>query len=139
MIIRTYSELIKLPTFEERFKYCQLNGTVGYDTFGYDRYLNQYLYQKSQRWKRVRDEVIIRDGGCDLAIPGYEIRDRIIVHHLNPLTIEDLENESDFVFNPEYLICTTHNTHNAVHYSDENLLIKAPIERTKYDTCPWRR
>lgn len=139
MIIRTYSELIRLPTFEERFKYCQLNGTVGYDTFGYDRYLNQYLYQKSQRWKRVRDEVIIRDNGCDLAMPGYEIRDRILVHHLNPLTIEDIENESDFVFNPEYLICTTHNTHNAIHYGDENLLIKPPIERTKYDTCPWRR
>lgn len=139
MIIRTYSELIKLPSFEERFKYCQLNGTVGYDTFGYDRYINQLLYQKSQRWKRVRDEVIIRDNGCDLAMPGYEIRDRILVHHLNPLTIEDIENESDFVFNPEYLICTTHNTHNAIHYGDENLLIKPPIERTKYDTCPWRR
>lgn len=139
MIIRTYSELIKLLSFEERFKYCQLNGTVGYDTFGYDRYINQLLYQKSQRWKRVRDEVIIRDNGCDLAMPGYEIRDRILVHHLNPLTIEDIENESDFVFNPEYLICTTHNTHNAIHYGDENLLIKPPIERTKYDTCPWRR
>lgn len=139
MAIRTYSELITLPTFEDRFKYCQLNGSVGYDTFGYDRYINQLLYQRSQRWKRVRDEVIIRDNGCDLAMPGYEIRDRILVHHLNPLTVKDIENESDFVFNPEYLICTTHNTHNAIHYSDENLLIKPPIERTKYDTCPWRK
>jgi hypothetical protein len=138
MKIRTYSELITFPTFEERFRYAQLNGVVGQETFGFDRIINQFLYQRSQKWKRIRDEVIIRDNGCDLGVEGYEIYGRIIVHHLNPITLEDIERESEFVFDPEYLISTTHNTHNAIHYGDEGLLIKAPIERTKNDTCLWR-
>ena len=138
MSIKTYSELIASPTFEERFKYLQLNGSVGRDTFGFDRYMNQVLY-RSQKWKRIRDEIIIRDNGCDLACEGYEIHGRIIIHHMNPLTIEDIEKETEFLFNPEFLISTTHNTHNAIHYGDENLLVTMPIERSKYDTCPWRR
>lgn len=138
-IIRTYSELITLPTFEERFRYLQLNGTVGSETFGYDRFLNQYLYQKSQRWRTARDKAIIRDYGCDLAVEGYDIRGKIIVHHMNPITVEDILNEDDGIFDLEYLICTSHNTHNAIHYGDEGLLITTPIERTQYDTCPWKR
>ena len=136
--IRTYSELITLPTFKDRYEYLKLNGKIGEETFGFDRYINQQLYQRSQKWKSVRDKVIIRDNGCDLSMEGYEIWGKIIIHHMNPITIEDIERESDFVFNPEYLISTSLNTHNAIHYGDENLLIKAPIERTKYDTCPWR-
>lgn len=136
--IRTYSELITLPTFEDRYEYLKLNGKIGEETFGFDRYINQQLYQRSQKWKSVRDKVIIRDNGRDLAMEGYEIWGKIIIHHMNPITIEDIERESDFVFDPEYLISTSLNTHNAIHYGDENLLIKAPIERTKYDTCPWR-
>lgn len=138
MNIKTYTELSRLSTFEERFRYLQLNGVVGQDTFGWARVINQWLYQRSQKWKKVRDEVIIRDNGCDLGILGREIYDRIIVHHMNPLTLEDLENESPFVFDPEYLISTTHNTHNAIHYGDERLLMKDPIIRTKNDTCPWK-
>ena len=136
--IRTYSELITLSTFEDRYEYLKLNGKIGEETFGFDRYINQQLYQRSQKWKSVRDKVIIRDNGCDLSMEGYEIWGKIIIHHMNPITIEDIERESDFVFNQEYLISTSLNTHNAIHYGDENLLIKAPIERTKYDTCPWR-
>lgn len=138
MMIRTYTELSKLTTFEERFRYLQLSGVVGRDTFGFDRYLNQVFY-RSQRWKRVRDEVIIRDNGCDLGVEGYEIHGRIIIHHMNPITIEDIEKDSANLLNPEFLICTVHNTHNAIHYGDESLLITAPIERTRFDTCPWRR
>ena len=138
MIIRTYSELIKLPTFEERFKYLQLNSSVGKETFGFDRYLNQVFY-RSKRWKEIRDYVIIRDNGCDLGIEGREILDRIIIHHMNPISIDDIEKESAFLINPEYLISTVHNTHNAIHYGDEKLLIGAPIERSKNDTSPWRR
>lgn len=137
MSIRTYSELITLPTFEERFRYLQLNGQIGKDTFGFDRYLNQMLY-RSQRWKSVRDQIIIRDNGCDLGVEGHDIYGKIMVHHMNPITLADIEKESEFLFNPEYLICTTHNTHNAIHYGDESLLITTPIERTKNDTCPWR-
>ena len=137
MSIRTYSELIALPTFEERFKYLQLNGQVGESTFGFDRYMNQVFY-RSQKWKSIRDFVIIRDCGCDLGIEGYDIHGKIIIHHMNPLSMRDIETESDFLLNPDFLICTTHNTHNAIHYGDENLLVTAPIERTKNDTCPWR-
>ena len=137
MSIRTYSELITLPTFEERFKYLQLNGQVGESTFGFDRYMNQVFY-RSQKWKSIRDFVIIRDCGCDLGIEGYDIHGKIIIHHMNPLSMRDIETESDFLLNPDFLICTTHNTHNAIHYGDENLLVTAPIERTKNDTCPWR-
>ena len=131
------SEWITLPTFEERFNYLKLNGTVGKDTFGYDRYLNQILY-KSQKWLSTRDIVIIRDNGCDLACEGYEIRGRILIHHINPITVEDILNENPIIFDPENLITTIHNTHNAIHYGDESLIIKGPIERTKNDTIPWR-
>ena len=137
MSIRTYSELITFPTFEERFKYLQLNGQVGESTFGFDRYMNQVFY-RSQKWKSIRDFVIIRDCGCDLGIEGYDIHGKIIIHHMNPLSMRDIETESDFLLNPDFLICTTHNTHNAIHYGDEKLLVTAPIERTKNDTCPWR-
>lgn len=139
MSIKTYSELIKLPTFEERFQYLRLNGSVGQETYGFDRYFNQNFYQRSPKWRSIRDHVIIRDCGCDLGVEGYDIRGRIVVHHMNPITFEDIERESEFLLNPEYLICTTHNTHNAIHYGDESLLPRLPIERTPNDTCPWRR
>lgn len=138
MSIKTYSELITLPTFEERYRYLRLTGSVGSDTFGFDRYLNQIFY-RSQRWKSIRDEVIVRDNGCDLAIDDRGIYGTIIIHHMNPITLQDLERDSDYLLNPEYLICTTHNTHNAIHYGDESLLILAPTVRTRNDTCPWKR
>lgn len=127
----------KLKTFEERYQYLRLDGVVGEDTFGFERYLNQTFY-RSQRWKKVRNQVIVRDNGCDLGIEGHEIYGKVLIHHMNPITILDIENESDFLLNPEYLICVTHNTHNAIHYGDEGLLMKGPIERTKNDMCPWR-
>lgn len=136
---RTYSELITLPTFEERFKYLQLNGAVGRDTFGFDRYLNQYIYQRSQRWKSVRDKIIVRDNGCDLGVEGYSIYGRIIIHHMNPISVEDILSDRDWIFDPEFLICVSHRTHNAIHYGDESLLPQTLIERTKNDTCPWRQ
>ena len=135
--IRTYSELITLPTFEERFKYLQLNGSVGKDTFGFDRYVNQNFY-RSKEWKRVRDFVILRDNGCDLAADGYVIYGKVIIHHMNPITVKDIESVTDYLMNPEYLICTTHSTHNAIHYGDGSLLMMLPTERRKNDTCPWR-
>ena len=135
--IKTYSELITLPTFEERFLYLQLNGSVGKDTFGFDRYLNQIFY-RSKRWRSIRDQVIIRDNGCDLGMDGYEIYGNILIHHMNPITIEDIERESEFLLDPEYLITTTHKTHNAIHYGDVSLLPIMPIERSRNDTCPWR-
>lgn len=137
MSIRTYSELIKIPTFKDRFEYLQLDGKVGEETFGFDRYLNQIFY-KSPEWKAVRDFVIIRDQGCDLAMEGHEIFGRILVHHMNPIRIEDIVNRSKYLLDPEYLICTIKNTHDAIHYGDGSLLITGPIERTKNDTCPWR-
>lgn len=136
-IIKTYSELITLPTFEERFRYLKLGGKVGEDTFGFDRYLNQVFY-RSAKWKEIRDYVIIRDNGCDLGIEGHEIHQRILVHHMNPITKEDILRESEFLLDPEYMICTIKNTHDAIHYGDESLLITAPIERRKNDTCPWK-
>ena len=138
MSIRTYSELTTFPTFEERFKYLQLNGQVGKDTFGFDRYINQNFY-RSLEWNRVRDKVILRDNGCDLGVEGYEIHGRILIHHMNPITIKDIESMSEYLLNPEYLISTVHNTHNAIHYGDESLLITVPIERRKNDTCLWKR
>ena len=137
MSIRTYSELILLPTFEERFKYLQLNGRVGDNTFGFDRYINQNFY-RSAEWKRIRDLVIMRDNGCDLALEGYEIYGRILIHHMNPITVKDVELSTEYLMNPEYLICVTHNTHNAIHYGDEKLINKGPVVRTKNDTCPWK-
>lgn len=136
--IRTYSELMRLPTFEERFRYLKLDGLVGKDTFGFDRYLNQEFY-RSKEWKEVRDFVIVRDNGCDLGVDGYEIVGRIYIHHMNPITVNDIVHSSDFLLNPDYLICVSHNTHNAVHYGDEDLLVTAPVERRKNDTCPWKR
>lgn len=135
--IKTYSELITLPTHIERFNYLKLNGRVGVDTFGFDRHLNQMVYQRDPRWKKARDTVIIRDNGCDLGVEGYEIFGKIIVHHINPITMEDIMKDRDWIFDPEFLICTTHITHNAIHYGDENLLMKAPIERTPNDTRLW--
>ena len=136
-MLRTYSELITLPTFKERFQYLQLSGSVGVDTFGYDRYLNQLFY-RSPEWKQLRHEIIVRDNGCDLAMDGYDIYGRIIIHHLNPLIKEDILNRSDYLLNPEFLVCTTHKTHNAIHYGDESLLITEPIVRSRNDTCPWK-
>ena len=137
MSIRTYSELITIQTFEERFEYLQLKGSVGKDTFGYDRYLNQVLY-RSPEWKRLRNQIIIRDGGCDLACDGYDIYDKVLIHHLNPITVEDVLTRSRKVFDPDNLVCVSHNTHNAIHYGDVDLLVTGPITRTKNDTCPWR-
>ena len=137
MSIRTYSELITIPTFEERFEYLQLKGSVGKDTFGYDRYLNQVLY-RSPEWKRLRNQIIIRDGGCDLACDGYDIYDKVLIHHLNPITVEDVLARSRKVFDPDNLVCISHSTHNAIHYGDVDLLVTGPIIRTKNDTCPWR-
>ena len=137
MSIRTYSELITIPTFEERFKYLQLKGSVGKDTFGYDRYLNQVLY-RSPEWKRLRNQIIIRDGGCDLACDGYDIYNKVLIHHLNPITVEDVLTRSRNVFDPDNLVCVSHSTHNAIHYGDGDLLVTGPIIRTKNDTCPWR-
>ena len=136
--IRTYSELITIPTFEERFEYLKLNGSVGLETFGHDRYLNQILYN-SPEWRRFRPEIIVRDNGCDLACEGYEIFGKILIHHINPITAKDILNRNPKVFDPENVITTVHNTHNAIHYGDENLLITAPIERNRNDTCPWRK
>lgn len=137
MNTKSYSELITIPTFEERFEYLQLKGSVGKDTFGYDRYLNQVLY-RSPEWKKLRNLIIIRDCGCDLACEGYEIYGRILIHHLNPITVDDVLDRSRKVFDPNNLVCITHNTHNAIHYGDASLLVTGPIVRTKNDTCPWR-
>lgn len=135
--IRTYSEMITLKTYEERFDYLKIGGRVGLETFGYDRYLNQILYNTKQ-WKKFRREIIIRDNACDLACEGYEINYRILVHHINPITVEDIINRNPMIFDPENAITTTHRTHNAIHYGDKNLLVLQPMERTPNDTCPWR-
>lgn len=128
----------KLVTFEERFRYLKLDGLVGESTFGFNRYLNQVFY-KSIAWKRIRDEVILRDNGCDLGVDGRDIYGQIVIHHMNPITTQDIETESEFLTNPEYLITTIHSTHNAIHYGDENLLVLVPVERTRNDTCPWKQ
>lgn len=139
MNIRTYSELIALPTFEERYNYLKLDGKVGEETFGSDRWLNQLFYKKDPDWLVIRDKIIIRDNGCDLAVPGRDIYSRILIHHMNPITKDDILCRSEFLLNPEYLICTTKNTHDAIHYGDESLLVKDPVKRYKNDTCPWKR
>lgn len=136
--IKSYSVVILLPTLEERFEYLKLKGTVGAETFGYDRYLNQILYHDPE-WRRIRNDVIIRDNGCDLGVEGYEIHGRILVHHINPITIDDVKLRRYCVFDLDNLICTSHDTHNAIHYGDVNLLPKNPIERKPNDTCPWKR
>lgn len=137
--IRTYSELSQLPTFIERYRYLRLDGKVGEETFGFDRWLNQKFY-KDSAWLEARDFVIVRDLGCDLGVEGREIPEgvRILVHHMNPITKEDIVRRSEFLLNPEYLICTIKNTHDAIHYGDENLLYVEPIERKRNDTCPWK-
>lgn len=137
-MIKTYSEMILLPTFLERFRYLQIGGKVGAETFGYDRYLNQTLYRTAE-WKRFRREVIIRDNGCDLGCDDREIYGKILVHHINPITADDIINRHSNVFNLDNVICVSLDTHNAIHYGDEELLMLGPIERTKNDTCPWRR
>lgn len=136
MTIKRYSELRRLSTLEERFEYLKLRGQVGRDTFGFDRYLNQEFYA-SWEWKQVRTDVIARDLGCDLGLDGYEIFDRIYVHHMNPITVKDITEFNEEILNPEYLICVTHRTHNAIHYGDANLLPRPPVERRSGDTKLW--
>ena len=138
--IKTYSELITIPTFIERYRYLKLGGKVGEETFGFDRYLNQYFYN-SKEWRDIRDYVIVRDNGCDLAHPDQPIPEgvKIYIHHMNPITMEDIVKRSKYLLDPEYLISTIKLTHDAIHYGDEHLLPKALVTRTKYDTCPWKR
>lgn len=135
-MLRTYSELITIPTFEDRFNYLKLNGQVGSDTFGFDRYLNQVFYH-SYEWKRIRDQVILRDNGCDLGIPGYELNDRVIIHHMNPILLQDINDRNSEILNPEYLICCSHRTHNAIHYANEENLAQKWSPRTPGDTKLW--
>ena len=137
MSIKSYHELILLPTFEERFEYLRLNGIVGEETFGMDRYANQTLY-RSYEWKKVRDKVILRDKGCDLGIEDREIFRDILIHHINPITLEDIVNRDPKVFDLDNLISTNKMTHNAIHFGNLDLLTTAPIERSRFDTAPWR-
>lgn len=138
--MRTYTELMQLPTYLERYNYLKLDGHVGIETFGFDRYINQALY-KDKEWKRIRREVILRDKGFDLGHHDYSIPEgvTIIVHHMNPLTEDDIRNRMSYVLDPEFLITTALNTHNAIHYGDESLLALEPILRMPNDTCPWRK
>ncbi|MCM1524238.1 MAG: hypothetical protein NC120_07235 [Ruminococcus sp.] len=135
--IRTYEEMSALKSFEQRFEYLKLNGIVGEEIFGFDRYLNQQFYHSAE-WRSVRDRVIIRDNGCDLGVPGHEICGRIYIHHLNPITVEDIRSRSEFLTSPKYLVCISFETHNAVHYGDLTAVSSQP-ERFPNDTCPWRR
>ena len=162
--IRTYSEMIRLKTFNERFDYLKLDGNVGIATFGFDRYLNQSFYKsvewkkirnyvitrdhgcdlnqmfyRSKEWRQIRHEIIVRDNGLDLSMPGYEIFDRIYIHHMNPINVDDIVDRSDYLLNPEYLVCVSFDTHNAIHYGNRDLLIPGPIERRPNDTCPWKK
>ena len=137
-IIRTYNELIQLRTFEERFEYLKLSSLIGEKTFGYERYINQAFY-RSPEWKRVRRQVILRDKGCDLAVEGRDIIDRIEIHHITPITLEDIENASEILLDPNNLVCTSSNTHKAIHYGESNLITPSePIVRKPNDTCPWK-
>lgn len=135
-MIRSYSDLRRLSTFEERFEYLLLGGQVGYATFGFDRHINQKFYS-SFEWKRVRDEVIVRDNGSDLGIPGYEIYGNLLIHHMNPMSVDDILHGEEWILNPEYLITTTHNTHNAIHYGIQKLHPKVVTERNPGDTKLW--
>lgn len=137
--IKNYKELSRLTTFAERFNYLKLHGAVGKETFGFDRIFNQMFYSRSAEWRRVRDQVIIRDNGCDLGMEGHDIYGKIIVHHMNPISLKDIQDVTDFLLNPDYLICVSHATHNAIHYGNESLLSKTPVERTRNDTCPWKK
>ena len=136
--IRTYSELVKLGTFEERFEYLKVCGKVGEETFGFDRYLNQRFYHNTNEWRHIRDYVISRDLGRDLAMEGYDICGRIYVHHMNSIAPDDIVHSEKSILDPEFLICTSFNTHNAIHYGDVSLLITGPVERRPNDTCPWK-
>lgn len=136
--IKTYSELITIPTFIERYRYLRIGGKVGADTFGYDRYLNQILY-RTLDWKSFRRDIIIRDNGCDLGCEGYDITGNVLVHHINPITVEDVLRRDPKIFDPENVISTMLRTHNAIHYGDESLLITEPLVRTANDTCPWKK
>lgn len=136
-MIRTYTDLIAIPTFVERFEYLKLMGSVGADTFGYDRYLNQIFYTTSE-WRHLRDQVILRDMGRDLAMEGYEIHGKIYIHHLNPISKDDIIERSEYLMNPEFLVCTSFETHNAIHYGNADNLRSVPIERRANDTCPWK-
>ena len=137
MMIRTYSNLIQIPSFEERYRYLKLSGKVGATTFGMERYLNQFFYNTDE-WKQIRRHVILRDYGCDLAVRDREIMGLIFVHHMNPITKEDIVRRSNFLLDPEYLVCVSKNTHDAIHYGDESLLLLPFIERRPNDTCPWK-
>lgn len=138
MKIRTYSEMIQFKTFSERFRYLKLQGQVGSETFGYDRYLNQVFY-RSPEWKRIRNLVIIRDNGCDLGVEGYDIYDKIIIHHMNPILLSDIQDRNPDILDPEFLVCVSHETHNGLHYGDEQLLRSNEFAiRTEFDTCPWK-
>lgn len=138
MILRTYKELIQLPTFEERFQYLKLNGQVGFDTFGFDRFMNQQFY-KSKEWKDIRDYIIVRDNACDLGVEDHDIYGRILIHHMNPISQDDIKHSTEFLLDPNYLISVSHLTHNAIHYGTEDLLPKGPIERRPGDTCLWKK
>lgn len=137
-MIRTYSELITLPTFMERYEYLRLDNGVGQETFGFERYLNQKFYH-SEEWRSIRDRIITRDLGCDLGLMGYEICGKIYIHHMNPIVASDIRDCTEYLLNPDFLVCTSHNTHNAIHYGDSRSLISEPIERTPFDTCPWKK
>lgn len=137
-MIRRYSELARLKTFKERYEYLRLGGLIGESTFGFERFLNQALYT-SQRWKQVRNQIIVRDNGCDLGIEGRDIYDKIIIHHINPLVREQMRDPDESIFDPEFLICVSHQTHNAIHFGDENLLQKDYVPRRPNDTCPWKK
>ena len=137
-MIRTYEELSKCQTFIQRFNYLKLGDKVGKETFGYDRYINQRFY-KTPEWKELRDEIIIRDDGCDLGHPDFPIYGRIIIHHMNPLTKDDIIHSSEYLLDPKYLVCVSHDTHNAIHYGNSDLLlVEEPVIRKPNDTCPWR-
>ena len=137
MMIKTYSELIRFKTLEERYRYLRIGGRVGEETFGFDRWMNQVFY-KDPRWRDIRDEVITRDNGCDLGLEGYDIHGKIFVHHMNPVTKDDILYNFDSLLNPEFLISTSKRTHDAIHYGNEDLLPQSPIVRTRNDTCPWK-
>ena len=136
-MLRSYSELSRLRTFDERFRYLLLAGSVGVETFGFDRYVNQRFY-RSEEWKHVRNIVIARDNGCDLGIEGRDINGRVYVHHMNPMGLEQINDHMDLILDPEYLVCVTFATHNAIHYGDESYITLAPVERQPNDMCPWK-
>lgn len=135
-MIRTYSELKRIETFEDRYKYLALRGNVGQSTFGFDRYINQQFYT-SRSWRDIRRHIVLRDNGCDLGIDGYDIHSQLIIHHMNPITVDDISHGDPSIIDPEFLITTTHQTHNAIHYGDERLLPRPLVERKTGDTRLW--